>query len=106
MKATTTSAAADFDALIVEKLVVPQLEKRGKFTDLLAQMKKPTGHYNVLWYSLLHKAEEAKIALSTGTSAEIDLSFRSVIDEEREGHRRLHPDYAIGIRGTRQGIDR
>ena len=82
MKAGNYLGGAENDAAIVEKLVVPQLEKRGKFTDLLAQMKSATGRYNVLWYSLLHKAEEAKIALSTGTSAEIDLSFRSVIDED------------------------
>ena len=69
---------ADFDALIVEKLIVPQLEKRGKFTDLLAQMTNPAGRFNTLWYVLLHGAEEAKIELSTSTSAEIELS---VIDE-------------------------
>ena len=72
---------ADFDALIVEKLIVPQLEKQGKFTDLPAQMKGATGRYNRLWYSLLSLAEEAKIELSTRGSSEIDLSRRSVIDE-------------------------
>lgn len=30
---------SDFDALIVEKLLVPELNKRGKFADLLPQMK-------------------------------------------------------------------
>jgi molecular chaperone DnaK len=71
----------DFDALIVEKLVVPQLEKRGRFTDLLRQMTSATGRYNTLWYSLLHRAEEAKIELSSRSSSEIDLSRSSVVDE-------------------------
>ena len=72
---------ADFDAIIVERLIVPQLEKRGTFTDLLAQMKSRTGRFKTLWDSLLLRAEEPKIALSTCTSAEIDLSGSSVIDE-------------------------
>lgn len=70
----------DFDVLIVEKIIVPQLEKRGKFTNLLAQMKSETGQYNKLWYYLLARAEEAKIELSTHSSAEIDLS-RNLEDE-------------------------
>ena len=73
---TTYLGGADFDALIVEKLVVPQLEKRGQFSALLEQMKSATGRYYKLWLSLLYKAEEAKIELSTRTSAEIDLSRR------------------------------
>jgi molecular chaperone DnaK len=72
---------SDFDALVVERIIAPQLEKRGQFTDLLAQMKSDTGRYNTLWYSLLHRAEEAKIELSTHSSAEIDLSRSSIVDE-------------------------
>ena len=44
-------------------------------------MKSDTGRFNRLWYSLLHRAEEAKIELSARTSAEIDLSRSSVEDE-------------------------
>ena len=73
---------ADFDALIVEKLIVPQLEKRGRFTDLLAQMKSESGRFNRLWSSLLNKAEEAKIELSSRSSAEVDLSRSGVEDED------------------------
>lgn len=65
---------SDFDALIVERIIAPQLEKKGKFTDLLAQMKSETGKYNRLWYHLLHLAEQAKIELSSKTSAEIEFS--------------------------------
>lgn len=64
----------DFDALIVEKLVVPQLKKRGAFTDLLSEMKSETGKYNKLWHTLLFRAEEAKVELSNKTSAEIEVT--------------------------------
>lgn len=64
----------DFDALIVEKLVVPQLEKRGVFSNLLSEMKSETGKYNKLWHTLLFRAEEAKVELSNKTSAEIEVS--------------------------------
>lgn len=63
---------SDFDALIVEKLIVPEMNKRGNFGDHLAEMKSEKGKYNRLWHSLLHKAEEAKVALSSKTSADID----------------------------------
>lgn len=63
----------DLDALIVEKLLVPELEKRGKFADLLPQMKSESGRYNKLWYTLLALAETAKVELSAKTSSEIDL---------------------------------
>ena len=65
---------SDFDALIVERIVAPQVEKKGKFTELLAQMKSETGKYNKLWYHLLYLAEQAKIELSSKTSAEIEFS--------------------------------
>jgi len=71
----------DFDALIVEKLIVPQLEKKGKFDSLLGQMRSESGAYNMLWYGLLHRAEEAKIELSSRTSAEIDLGLVNLVDE-------------------------
>lgn len=73
---------ADFDALIVKKIITPQIEKKGQFTDLLAQMTSESGRYNTLWYALLRLAEEAKIELSTRTSAEIDLSrIHNLVDE-------------------------
>jgi molecular chaperone DnaK len=74
----------DFDTLLVERLIVPQLEKRGTFTDLLPQMKSESGRFNTLWYSLLGLAEEAKIELSTKTSAEIDLGQIIVEDDNGE----------------------
>lgn len=72
----------DFDALIVEKIVVPEISKRGTFTDLISQLKSETGKYNKLWYRLLHQAEMAKIELSTKTSADIDLGMVNLVDED------------------------
>ena len=66
---------SDFDALIVEKLLVTAIAKEGKFTDLLSEMKSDSGRYNVLWYKLLHLAEQAKIELSTKKSADVDFSI-------------------------------
>lgn len=73
---------SDFDASLVEKVIVPEICRRGTFTDLLTQMKSEKGKYNKLWYRLLHAAEAAKIELSTKTSAEIDLGMVSLEDEE------------------------
>ena len=70
---------SDFDSLIVDHLIVPQLNRIGNFGQHLAEMKSEKGKYNRLWHVLLHKAEEAKVALSTKTSADIDFE---VDDEE------------------------
>lgn len=72
----------DLDALIVEKLIVPDLEKRGKFEDLLGEMQSESGKYNKLWHILLQKAEEAKVELSTRTSAEIDLGAVNDLEDD------------------------
>jgi molecular chaperone DnaK len=73
----------DLDALIVEKIVVPELERRGTFTDLIREMKSESGRYNTLWHSLLLRAESAKVELSSKTSAEIDLgTVRDLVDDD------------------------
>jgi molecular chaperone DnaK len=72
----------DFDALLVEKLVVPELSRRGKFDDLLNQMKSQSGRHNQLWYTLLSKAEDAKVELSAKTFTEIDLGTITVEDDD------------------------
>ncbi len=73
---------SDFDAMLVEKIIVPEIARRGRFTDLLGQMKSERGKYNKLWYRVLHAAEAAKIELSSKTSAEIDLGMVNLEDEE------------------------
>lgn len=73
---------SDFDAMLVEKVIVPEICRLGRFTDLLAQMKSEKGKYNKLWHTLLHAAEAAKIELSTKTSAEIDLGMTNLKDQD------------------------
>jgi molecular chaperone DnaK len=65
---------ADFDAWIVERVIAPQLESKGQFNELLAQMKSESGKYNRLWYFLLRLGEQAKIELSARTSADMEFS--------------------------------
>ena len=72
----------DIDALIVEKILVPELERRGSFADLLAEMKSESGKYNKLWHTLLLHAESAKVELSTKSSAEIDLGTISDLQDD------------------------
>ena len=73
---------ADLDALLVEKIVIPELERRGRFEDLSAQLKSESGRYNKLWYRLLHEAERAKVELSNKTSAEIELGGTQEIKDD------------------------
>ena len=73
---------ADFDNMIVEKLVIPKILEKYTFSNLEDEMKSATGKFNAKYYVLLRRAEEAKITLSSKTSAEI------VIDgfEDEEGN--------------------
>ena len=66
---------ADFDSLLVEKVIVPEILKLGSFKDFLGQLKSGSGKYNRLWYRLLHEAETAKIELSAKTSTEVELDL-------------------------------
>ena len=73
---------ADFDNMIVEKLIIPKICEKYSFSNLEDEMKSATGKFNAKYYVLLRRAEEAKITLSSKTSAEI------VIDgfEDEEGN--------------------
>ncbi|MBS1564295.1 MAG: Hsp70 family protein [Bacteroidetes bacterium] len=74
----------DFDALIVTRLIVPYLEKQYGLSDLAADMQSARGNYNKLYYKLLYKAEEAKIALSARPDTEIEFEFTDAAGEEHE----------------------
>ena len=63
---------ADFDRLIVEKMIIPKLEAAGSFYNLEKEMKSASGKYNGKYLAFLNIAENAKIALSARTSADID----------------------------------
>ena len=51
---------SDFDALLVERFVVPELERRGSFSDLLPQLKSESGKYNKLWTVFLRRPKTPK----------------------------------------------
>ncbi len=61
----------DFDRLIVEKLIIPKLEAQFSFNNLADQLQSDSGQYRANYQMLLRKAEEAKIALSSRSSAEV-----------------------------------
>lgn len=72
----------DFDQLIVEKIIIPFLEKKGSFSNLEKEMKSASGKYNRNYLKFLHNSELAKIELSARTSAEIELIIED--DEGKE----------------------
>ena len=69
----------DLDNLMVEKIIAPYLLKNFTFNNLMDDMQSATGKHNALYYKLLILAEQAKISLSSRTSAEIEI--RDVIDD-------------------------
>lgn len=73
---------ADFDNLIIENIVIPYLNKNFKFDDLENEMKSRSGKLNKLYFKLLKLAEDAKITLSSRTSAEIEI--RDLMDDSDE----------------------
>lgn len=72
----------DFDRLIVERFIVPRLEAAGDFSDLEAELKSASGTHNAIYYSMLRRAEEAKIALSGATSAEVEVQITDDAGDE------------------------
>ena len=64
---------ADFDSLLVEKLIIPRITAKHSFSNLEQDMKSASGKLNSKFYVLLRRAEEAKIILSSKTSAEITI---------------------------------
>ena len=73
---------ADFDNLMVEKMIIPFLNKNFKFKNLEDELKSSSGKRNALYFRLLWLAEQAKIILSSKTSAEIEL--RDISDDSDE----------------------
>jgi len=74
---------ADFDNLIVEKIIIPFLNSNFKFNNLENELKSLSGKRNALYFKFIHVAEKAKITLSAKTSSEIELrDFSDDNDEE------------------------
>lgn len=74
----------DFDSLIVTKIIIPYLEEAYKISGLALKMQSAKGAYNKLYYKLLYKAEEAKVALSTHTVTDIEFEFTDESGDEHE----------------------
>jgi molecular chaperone DnaK len=72
----------DLDKLLLEKIIVPAIEQKGKFTDLLKEMKSASGKYNRKWYRYLEAAEEAKIELSNDQSTDVEVEIEDENGEE------------------------
>ena len=73
----------DFDNLMVEKMIIPFLNKNFKFDNLEDNLKSEKGKLNSLYYKLLLLAEQAKVTLTSRTSSEIELrDFKDDNDEE------------------------
>lgn len=73
----------DLDEQIVEQIVVPEIERRGLFTDLLREMKSASGKHNKLWHLLLPGAEAAKVELSSRESTDIELDLIDGLRDDR-----------------------
>jgi len=75
---------ADFDNLIVEKFVIPFMNKNYKFNNLENELKSESLNpkRNALYSRLLYLSEQAKISLSNKTSAEIPLE--NISDDSNE----------------------
>jgi molecular chaperone DnaK len=71
---------ADFDNLIIEDIIIPYLNKNYKFNNLENEMKSRTGKFNKIYFRLMKLAEDAKITLSSRTSAEIEV--RDIADND------------------------
>jgi molecular chaperone DnaK len=74
----------DFDNAIIDAIILPYLQEQGHFNTLCAELRSAKSVYNKLYYLLLLKAEEVKVALSAAEQA--DIEFETVDDNggERE----------------------
>ena len=72
----------DIDALILDKLILPQIKESGQFDNFEAEIKRTSGKYAKLYNLLLYKAEEAKIMLSNMDEVEVELEIKDNNDDE------------------------
>ena len=73
---------SDFDNLCVEKMIITYLNKNYHFNNLDNDLKSASGKYNHIYYRFMKLAEEAKVILSSRTSAEIEI--KDFTDENGE----------------------
>lgn len=72
----------DFDNAIIDNIILPHLQQLGNYNTLCAELRSAKSEYNKLYYLLLLKAEEVKVALSGATQA--DIEFETVDDDGNE----------------------
>ncbi len=65
----------DFDALIIEKIIVPKLVAVTGNAAIEEELRNRSGRLEKLYYLLLYKAEEAKKELSAGHETEIEFTL-------------------------------
>lgn len=65
----------DFDTLIIEKLIVPEIVRHTGDASIEEQLRNRHGLLEKLFYILLYKAEEAKKELSHSEEAEIEFTL-------------------------------
>lgn len=70
----------DFDAMIIDEVVLPHLSRSYAFDDLEKDLKDASGRFNHIYQRLLMLAEAAKVELSARDSAELDLDLQGVED--------------------------
>lgn len=71
----------DFDSALIEKVVIPYLAALPGFPDINEEWRNPSGKYGRLYFTLVHKAEEAKIILSSQTRTEIEFELEDAAGE-------------------------
>lgn len=64
----------DFDRMIVEELIVPEMKTQINDNDFEEELFTPHGKYEKLFFMLLYKAEELKKELSVQPSTEVDFT--------------------------------
>lgn len=74
----------DLDQLIVEKMIIPYLEKHHDFSNLCREMTSASGKHNRSFYRALHHAEQAKIQVSSRTSTDIEFDIIDDSSAEQE----------------------
>jgi molecular chaperone DnaK len=81
----------DFDALIIEKIILPKLQEKGVFEDIENQFKSSKGKHNKLYYELLYKAEQTKIQLSSSMVVEFEFD----IEDDNGGIIEFYEDISV-----------
>lgn len=71
----------DFDSLIIEQLIVPEIVKLTGDPEIEEQLRNRNGQLEKLFYVLLYKAEEAKKELSVQEETEIEFHLPG-LDQE------------------------